>query len=172
MNRYTYNVKDSISNTNAWHFDQCKWEISKDSWRIVANPNGNNPLECTVYVMDWTDDIVWLSFVAVNDCDSVTVLYDLHPSFYGMEENEASSAEVSIIPNPNDGHMQLKFENMEGHLSIKVYNSTGILADSFELLSSAGETYDYSAKCLNNGIYFFHITDGKRAVTKKVVILN
>ena len=172
VNRYTYTVKDSISNTNAWHFDQCKWEISKDSWRIVPNPSGNNPLECTVYVMDWTEDIVWLSFIAVNDCNSDTVKYDLHPSFYGIEENEANPVEVSIIPNPNDGHMQLKFANMEGHLSIKVYSSTGILADSFELLSSAGETYDYSAKRLNNGIYFFHITDGKRAVTKKVVIIN
>lgn len=172
VNRYTYTVKDSISNIHAWHFDQCKWEISKDSWRIVPNPSGNNPLECTVYVMDWTEDIVWLSFISVNDCNSDTVRYDLHPSFYGIEENEANPIEVSIIPNPNDGHMQLKFENMEGHLSIKVYSSTGILADSFELLSSAGETYDYSAKRLNNGIYYFHITDGKRAVTKKVVIIN
>jgi len=122
--------------------------------------------------MDWTEDTVWLSFTAVNDCDSVTKRYDLHPSFYGVEENEAYPALVSIIPNPNNGHMQLKFENMEGRMSIKVYNSTGILVDSFEIQSSSGETYDYSAKRLNNGIYFFNITDGKRAVTKKVVIIN
>lgn len=172
VNRYTYTVKDNISNIAEWHINQCKWEISKESWRIEPNPNGNNPLECMVYAMDWTEDIVWLSFTAVNDCDSVTVSYDLHPSFYGMEENEAYPAAVSIIPNPNNGHMQLKFENIEGRLNIKVYNSTGILADSFELTSSIGETYEYSAKHLNNGIYFFHITDGKRAVTKKVVIIN
>ena len=172
VNRYTYTVNDNISNITEWHISQCKWDISKDSWRIDANPHGNNPLECDVYAMDWTEDIVWLSFTAVNDCGSVTVLYDLHPSFYGMEENEAYPAAVSIIPNPNNGHMQLKFENMEGRLSIKVYNSTGILADSFELTSSIGETYEYSAKHLNNGIYFFHITDGKRAITKKVVIIN
>ena len=172
VNRYTYIVKDSISNTAAWHLDQCKWDISKDSWRIEPNPNGNNPLECMVYAMDWTEDIVWLSFIAVNDCSSDTVKYDLHPSFYGIEENENYPAAVSIIPNPNNGHMQLKFENMEGRLYIKVYNATGILADSFELLSTYGETYEYSAKRLNNGIYFFYITDGKRAVTKKVVIIN
>lgn len=172
VNRYTYHVYDTISDTTAWHLDQCRWEISKDSWRLVPNPNGNNPLECTVYAMDWTEDTVWLSFTAVNDCDSVTKRYDLHPSFYGIEENEAYPALVSIIPNPNNGHMQLKFENMEGRMSIKVYNSTGILVDSFEIQSSSGETYDYSAKRLNNGIYFFNITDGKRAVTKKVVIIN
>lgn len=172
VNRYTYHVYDTISDTTAWHLDQCRWEISKDSWRLVPNPNGNNPLECTVYAMDWTEDTVWLSFTAMNDCDSVTKRYDLHPSFYGIEENEAYPALVSIIPNPNNGHMQLKFENMEGRMSIKVYNSTGILVDSFEIQSSSGETYDYSAKRLNNGIYFFNITDGKRAVTKKVVIIN
>ena len=172
VNRYTYHVYDTISDTTAWHLDQCRWEISKDSWRLVPNPNGNNPLECTVYAMDWTEDTVWLCFTAVNDCDSVTKRYDLHPSFYGIEENEAYPALVSIIPNPNNGHMQLKFENMEGRMSIKVYNSTGILVDSFEIQSSSGETYDYSAKRLNNGIYFFNITDGKRAVTKKVVIIN
>lgn len=172
VNRYTYNVKDSISNTAAWHLDQCKWEITKDSWRLVPNPNGNNPFECMVYAMDWTEDIVWLSFIAVNDCGIDTARYDLHPSFYSIEENEAYPAAVSILPNPNNGHMQLKFENMEGCLCIKVYNSTGILVDSFEIQSSYGETYDYSAKRLNNGIYFFNITDGKRAVTKKVVILN
>ncbi len=170
VNRYTYYVKDDYSDTLEWHLDQCKWDISMDSWRIV--PDENNPLKCVVYAMDWTEDIVWLSFTAVNGCDSVTVMYDLHPSFYGVEENDAYPAMVSIVPNPNDGHMQMKFENLEGHLNIKVYNSTGILVDDFELQSSVGETYEYAAKHLNNGIYFFHITDGKRIVTKKVVIIN
>ncbi len=170
VNRYTYYVKDDYSDTLEWHLNQCKWDISMDSWRIV--PDENNPLKCVVYAMDWTEDIVWLSFTAVNGCDSVTVMYDLHPSFYGVEENDAYPAMVSIVPNPNDGHMQMKFENMEGHMNIKVYNSTGILVDDFELQSSVGETYEYAAKHLNNGIYFFHITDGKRVVTNKVVIIN
>ena len=170
VNSYTYTVKDSVSNTAAWHLGQCKWELSKDTWRVIADEN--NPLKCTVYAMDWTEDIIWLSFIAVNDCSSDTATYDLHPSFYAIEENEAYPAAVSIIPNPNNGHMQMKFENIEGRLNIKVYSSTGILVDSFELFSSIGETFEYSAKRLNNGIYFFHITDGKRAVTKKVVIIN
>lgn len=170
VNRYTYYVKDDYSDTLEWHLNQCKWDISMDSWRIV--PDENNPLKCVVYAMDWTEDIVWLSFTAVNGCDSVTVMYDLHPSFYGVEENDAYPAMVSIVPNPNDGHMQMKFENLEGHMNIKVYNSTGILVDDFEIQSTVGETYEYAAKYLNNGIYFFHITDGKRVVTKKVVIIN
>jgi PKD repeat protein len=171
VNSYTYQVKERWkSDISKWDFSKCKWEISKDSWRIVTDEN--DPLQCIVYPMDWVPDSILLSFIAVNDCGSDTAKYWLHPSFYGIEENEAYPAAVSIIPNPNNGQMQLKFENMEGRLSIKVYNSTGILVDSFEIQSSYGETYNYSAKRLNNGIYFFNITDGKRAVTKKVVILN
>jgi PKD repeat protein len=171
VNAYTYRVRErKKSNMNEWDKGKCEWKLSKDSWRIVTNPD--DPFECTVYAMDWVPDSICLSFKAVNDCDSTIAEYWLHPSFYGVEENEAYPASVSIIPNPNNGHMQLKFENMEGRLCIKVYNSTGILVDSFEIQSSYGETYDYSAKRLNNGIYFFNITDGKRAVTKKVVILN
>ena len=171
VNAYTYRVRErKKSDMNEWNKGECEWKLLKDSWRIVTNPD--DPFECTVYAMDWVPDSICLSFKAVNDCDSTIAEYWLHPSFYGVEEQEAYPALVSIIPNPNNGHMQLKFENMEGRMSIKVYNSTGILVDSFEIQSSSGETYDYSAKRLNNGIYFFNITDGKRAVTKKVVIIN
>ena len=131
-------------------------------------------LICTsaqVYAMDWVEDTIWLSFKAVNLCsgEGITTSYWLKPSFYGIEEKEAYPAVVDIIPNPNNGQMQLRFENMEGKLNIKVFTMTGALADSFELKTiGVGETYDYSMKRLVNGVYFFTITDGKRSVTKKV----
>ncbi len=124
--------------------------------------------------MDWVPDSICLSFKAVNRCsESEIAEYWLHPSFYGIEEQEAYPATVNIIPNPNNGQMQLRFENMEGKLNIKVYTMSGALVDSFELKTiGVGETYDYSMKRLVNGVYFFTITDGKRSVTKKVVIIH
>jgi hypothetical protein len=99
--------------------------------------------------------------------------YWLHPSFYGVEEQEAYPAAVSVIPNPNNGQMQLRFENIEGDLNIKVYSLTGTLVDAFELKSvKTGETHEYSMKRLMNGIYFFNISDGKRSVTRKVVVIH
>jgi hypothetical protein len=50
---------------------------------------------------------------------------------------------------------------------------TGTLVDAFELKSvKTGETHEYSMKRLMNGIYFFNISDGKRSVTRKVVVIH
>ena len=123
--------------------------------------------------MDWTEETVWLYFTAVNGCDSVTKGYELHPSFYGVEENEAYPAMVSIIPNPNNGQMELRLENMEGKVDVKVCNATGVMLDQFEIMTRQGlNTYNYTMQRLSNGVYFFVFSDGKRSVTKKVVIIN
>ena len=175
VNRYTYQVTDEVSDITRWDMNQSKWEISKESWRIVPNPSGSNPLECMVYAMDWVPDSIRLSFKAVNSCsgdEGVVAEYWLHPSFYGVEEQEAYPAAVSVSPNPNNGQMQLRFENMEGSLDIKVYSLTGILVDAFALNVKTGETHEYSMKRLMNGIYFFTISDGKRSVTRKVVVIH
>lgn len=170
VNRYTYYASDPKSEAS-WNKEQCEWSISKQSWRIV--PSDDN-LSCTVYAMDWVPDSICLSFKAVNHCsESEIAEYWLHPSFYGIEEQEAYPAVVDIIPNPNNGQMQLRFENMEGHLNIRVHTMSGALVDSFDLeTTGVGESYDYSMKRLVNGVYFFTITDGKRSVTKKVVIIH
>ncbi|MBR5377627.1 MAG: PKD domain-containing protein [Bacteroidales bacterium] len=170
VNRYTYFASDPKSDAT-WINEQCEWSISKESWRIVPSDDNRS---CTVYAMDWVPDSICLSFKAVNRCsESEIAEYWLHPSFYGIEEQEAYPAVVDIIPNPNNGQMQLRFENMEGKLNIKVYTMSGGLVDSFELKTiGVGETYDYSMKRLVNGVYFFTITDGKRSVTKKVVIIH
>ena len=176
VNRYTYQVKDEVSDISRWILSECKWDISKTSWRIVPNPSGNNPLECMVYAMDWVPDSICLSFKAVNSCsgnEGVIAEYWLHPSFYGVEEQEAYPASVSVIPNPNNGQMRLQFDNIQGDLNIKVYSLTGTLVDAFELKSiEVGQSHEYSMKRLMNGIYFFTISDGKRSVTKKVVVIH
>ena len=175
VNRYTYQVTDEVSDITRWDMNQSKWEISKESWRIVPNPSGSNPLECMVYAMDWVPDSICLSFKAVNSCsgsEGVVAEYWLHPSFYGVEEQEAYPAAVTVTPNPNNGQMQLRFENLEGSLDIKVYSLTGILVDAFALDVKTGDTHEYSMKRLMNGIYFFTISDGKRSVTRKVVVIH
>ena len=168
VNRYPYYAIDPMSDAT-WINDSCQWSISKPSWRI--DPSDDNR-SCNVYAMDWVPDTIWLSFKAVNPCSSTIVRYGLVPSFYGIEETEAHPAAVSIIPNPNNGQMQLRFENLEGRMEIKVYTLTGALIDDFEVTTTqVGATYDYSMRRLQNGVYFFVISDGKRSVTKKVVII-
>lgn len=171
ISQYNYTAVDPKSEVT-WLNSQCKWEISKDSWPI--EPSADNRT-CTVYALDWVQDTVWLSFTAYNPCSTkgVTTKYYLKPSFYGIQEQEAYPAAVEIFPNPNNGNMRLHFDNIEGRLDIKVFSSTGVLADNFQVTTNkVGEEYEYSMKRFGNGIYFFVITDGKRSVTKKVVIIN
>jgi hypothetical protein len=170
VNRYTYTVKDDISDISKWKIDQCKWEISKESWYVVPNPSGNNPLECTVYAMDWVPDPICLSFKAVNNCDSVIATYMLYPSFYGVDEYDATPSDFSIIPNPNDGQMTLIFNNFEGKVEVKVYDMMGNLIDDFETYNDMeSRTLEYNLHGAK-GIYFIVANGKEGTMAKKVVI--
>ncbi len=170
VNQYTYYITDNISNISHWNTDQCGWSISYPSWRIVES---EDKLSCKLYPMDHTDDTVWLSFTAVNACDSVTYKYFLVSSFYSIDDQDLFPVSVSVIPNPNNGQMELRFDNMEGEIDVKVYNTAGMLEDHFEIkVMHNPYQYQYSMKRLSDGVYFFVFNDGKRCFTKKVVIIH
>jgi PKD repeat protein len=160
VNHYTYHVKDTITDANAWHLDRCRWDISKPSWRLVPNPD--DPFECTVYAMDWTEDTVWLSFTAVNDCDSVTVRYDLHPSFYSIDENGLET--FNIAPNPTTGLVTVTGENLR---HAEVFN---MLGQKMLWVHGKGNEFHLDMTTLPAGIYFVTVTDEKgRKCVRKVV---
>lgn len=169
VNRYTYCINDKISDISTWDLSQCEWSITKGSWRIV--PSDDN-LCCTVYAMDWVPDTVWLCFKAVNPCKDTLVKYWLMPSFYGIEENN-SNAGFTIVPNPNNGEMELHFENLTGNVGLKVYDMRGLLIDQFDLyLSTKAENFRYDLKGLSTGIYFIVATAREGTIARKVVIGN
>ena len=88
-----------------------------------------------------------------------------------MEENESSLANFDVIPNPNNGQMQLNFEYLTGKVNIKVYDMKGSLIDSFETYNGNGpSSHLYTMKNNVDGIYFFVATSKEGTVAKKVVI--
>ena len=168
MDYYTFRAVDSLSDFT-WIDSLCKWSISRPSWRIVPSDDNRT---CAVYPMDWVEDTVWLTFKAVNPCsrEDNKVNFWLKPSFFGIDEQEAVKCIFDIIPNPNNGHMELRFENMEGKVEVKVYDMMGILADSFETYNNKEPKsiqYNLSGR---GGIYFFVATAKEDTMVKKVVV--
>ena len=166
---------DSIN----WHFvkrnggewvddSSIQWILEEDE-TTLPTPRMN----CKMYVLNYIPDTIWLAATVYNKCapQGVTKCYWFLCSFYGVEEVESSLANFDIIPNPNNGQMQLNFEYLTGKVTIKVYDMRGTLIDSFETYNNNGpNTYLYNMKDKSDGIYFFVATSKEGTVAKKVVI--
>ncbi len=66
--------------------------------------------------------------------------------------------------------MELRFENMEGKVEVKVYDMMGNLMDSFVTyngMNSKAIQYNLSGR---KGIYFFVANGKEGSVAKKVVV--
>ncbi len=170
INAYDFNLWDTNPNC---HWDTVAWSCDEaPDW--VLEPFGDHGQCCKVYVLNRVDDTIWLKAHAFNRCapqEGIEQKYWLICSFYGIEEFGSNLSNFDVIPNPNNGQMQLKFEYLTGKVNIKVYDMKGTLIDSFETYNNNGPTsFLYNMKNKSEGIYFFVATSKEGTVSKKVVI--
>lgn len=177
---FIYDFYVSEKGSSKW--DGCIWEKSDwCDWDIVPyTPQGETVNKCCkVYVGQRYEVPVKLTCKMWNDCMSagdtlVRTLY-LKSSFLGVDEQQSpvSNGDVTIIPNPNNGQMQLNFENMEGRVNVKVYDMTGRLIDDFETpVLTHSQSCNYHMKAIQDGVYFFIIANEQQVLTRKVVLLR
>ncbi len=173
INSYDFNLWDNNPNC---HWDSVTWNFTKPvDW--LLEPFGTNNQCCKMYVLSWVEDTVWLEAHAFNRCapqEGVTQRYWFLSSFIGIDENSPSTGletiDFDVIPNPNNGKMQLNLEHLTGKVGIKVYDMKGTLIDQFETYNNGSGTYDYNMKVKSDGIYFFVATNKEGTIAKKVVI--
>ncbi len=174
INSYDFNMWDTNPNC---HWDSVTWNFTRPvDW--LLEPFGTNNQCCKMYVLSWVEDTIWLEAHAFNRCapqEGVTQRYWFLSSFIGIDENDASTSSTAIdfdiIPNPNNGEMQLNFEYLTGKVNVRVYDMKGTLIDQLETFSSNGpNTYLYHMKNKTDGIYFFVATSKEGTIAKKVVI--
>jgi len=173
--QYDFFVEDEGGYLNEW--DSCVWRISKDSWMIEPDPaeyqSETGKRYCRVYVAEHDDLPTELTCTIYNNyCDPriITRRFYLKSSFFDINEQEAAKCAFDIVPNPNNGAMELRFENMEGKVEVKVYDMMGNLLDSFVTYNDNGPKtmqYDLSGR---KGIHFFVANGKEGTITKKVVI--
>jgi len=172
INSYDFNLWDTNPNC---HWDSVTWSFDMPlNW--ILEPFGDRNQCCKVYVLNHVEDTVWLEAHAFNRCapsEGITQRYWLVCSFYGLEENGSSTSALNfdVIPNPNNGQMQLNFEYLSGKVNVRVYDMRGALIDEFETQEGNGpSSIDYNMKVKSDGIYFFVATSKEGTVAKKVVI--
>ena len=93
-------------------------------------------------------------------------------SFYSLDENSAK-AQFEVVPNPNNGNMELFFDRFEGKTDVKVYDMRGSLIDHFETHNSTdSSSFRYTMKPVGDGIYFFVVSGKDGIMTKKVIVIH
>ena len=172
INSYDFNLWDTNPNCN---WDSVAWSCDEaPNW--VLEPFGEKNKCCKVYVLNRVEDTIWLRARPYNRCtlQNDTIVerkFWLVCSFYGVEDMQSDLATFDVIPNPNNGQMQLNFEYLTGKVNVRVYDMRGTLIDSFETYNGNGpSTYQYNMKSKADGIYFFVATSKEGTVAKKVVI--
>ena len=163
----------------ACHWDTVVWSL-EDGISWVLEPLGNHGSRCKVYVLTPVDDTVWLNAKVYNNCvtEGIERRYWLVCSFYGIEEGGASTGSAtagafSVAPNPNNGQMQLHFENLIGTIDLKVFDMHGALIDQFQVDSETSVySLPYQCQSLAEGLYFFVATWRNTVLTKKVKVFR
>ena len=170
INSYDFNLWDTNPNCS---WDTVTWTCDEaPNW--VLEPYGDLGQFCKLYVLDRVEDTIWLKAHAHNRCapqEGIEQKYWLVCSFYGVEDMESSLVNFDVVPNPNNGQMELKFDYLTGKVNVKVYDMKGSLIDSFETYNDYGpNSYLYNMKNKSEGIYFFVATSKEGTVAKKVFI--
>ena len=170
INTYEYHLWD---NNPLCQWDTVTWSIEGPvQW--VLEPYGDKAKYCKVFVLDQTNDTVWLKAHAINRCASnpgVERKYWLLCSFYGTEERPDSHSDFTVLPNPNNGQMELRFEHITGKIDVKVYDMKGNMVDGFQTYNDMEfNTLPYHLDRCAGGIYFFVVTGKEGTVSKKVVV--
>ena len=170
INSYDFHLWDT---NPSCYWDTVTWNFTEENdW--VLEPFGDRGTSCKMYVLNYIEDTIWLEAHPKNDCnphDSVVQRYWFVCSFYDVNDNALSASNFFVVPNPNNGQMQLHFEQLEGKAEVKVYDMKGILIDRFETYNDNGRfSYPYDMKSYADGIYLFIVTTKEGTISKKVVL--
>ena len=173
----TYDFHFWEQNTHC-HWDSITWAFENPEVQWILEPDTTTypaGKSCSIYVLNHVDDTVWLSAKVYNKCypQGIERRYWFVCSFYSMEENGLSTdvGVFSVTPNPNNGQMNLNFENLTGRINLKVYDMRGNLIDELQIINEADSySMPYQCKTPHEGLYMFVVSNKNAVLTKKVVL--
>ena len=182
INSYDFNIsekgKAKWTKPVDWQFvkklNDDEWvEDASAQWILEIDTTTSPPgKKCRMHVLNYIPDTIWLAATVYNECapQGITKHYWFVCSFYDVEEIEGHLADFDVVPNPNNGQMNLIFNGFEGKVEVKVYDVLYNLVDDFETYNDTeSRTLEYGLRSAK-GIYFFVAIGKEGTITKKVVI--
>ena len=173
INSYDFQLWDT---NYICQWDSVRWqfEAPEPQWVLEPDINTNNK-HCKMYVLEYVEDTVWLDAIVYNPCvlpDGVKRRYWFVCSFYGIEDAPSTNLGVfDVIPNPNNGQMELHLEHLTGKLELSVYDMLGTLVDRMQIENaSESRSLPYHLNARASGIYCFVLTGKEGIMTKKIII--
>ena len=172
INTYDFTLED---NNPTCHWDSILWAIDTPEAQWILEPDTTvQPVgkTCKLFVLNSLPDTIWMHATVYNKCQpqGVERRYWFLCSFYSIDEQD-SKAQFEVIPNPNNGTMDLLFEHLYGKNDIKVYNMMGAMIDHFETYNSTESSrFQYTMKPVDDGMYFFVVSGQNGVITKKKII--
>ena len=178
INSYEFSLYDrNHLNTEPWDSVSWVFETPGVEWILERSTDPFLGKKCTMYVLNYIEDTIWLRATPYNSCDKIgekPQRYWFVCSFYGIDEDDPSTNsgafDIFITPNPNNGVMNILFGEMEGRVEATVYDMQGQTVDRFGLMASPQSRHSYLLKGKKNGIYLFVFNYKGHIITKRVVL--
>lgn len=183
INYYDFTVTE---NNPEIVWDSVQWSFETDNNNWVLRPFGEGNCNCRVVVVNHVEDTVWLNARIYDPChpgESIVRRYWLICSFYDIDEHYPSTPSTGsgtssiafnfdIVPNPNNGQMDIITTKIDGPVEVKVYNMSSLLIHEFVLSAHPESHYSYTLSDYPSGIYLMALNYKGGIVTKKFVIIK
>lgn len=107
--------------------------------------------------------------------DSVTGCSDMSMSEISVEscvgiDEQSGTLEVSVLPNPSQGMIEVGIAKGKGMVNIHVTDATGRSVGDYQENMSSGFRKQLDLSSLPKGIYFVKVTSSDQQVTRKIVL--
>lgn len=147
---------------NAWSQVSCnigRWLSGKTIDRIIVDyVHGNEIGNFKTYI----DDII------ISD----TTAAAFGAKTAAAPKTAANEAGFSIYPQPANNHITLQFDKgWQGKTSLSILNTAGHLVEQ-KPLQLAGNSLQYPVSQLKSGMYYLRLSNGKKVVTKEIVVVH
>ena len=149
------------------HIDTVLWEVECENWRIEPHGKGET---MTLYIYSFFYEPILLHCTTVNVCDSVHHDFSIRTTYFNVEETVGNEC-FTISPNPSDGNMVLRFQDLTGKAEITVVNNHGQCVDKFVTDVTGCREMTYKMPNVGSGLYYFVLeTNGKRLACKVTIV--